>query len=459
MIYKSILILLLWVHGGQTALSKANPIEHELWESWKECRISIPDHYAIRPSQLESMLLAMNNCSELSIGIAGRSFEGRPIYAIEWGRGPIRVLSWSQMHGDEPTGTSAILDALGFLVENHRHEDIIELSKKVTCLFVPMLNPDGAELFQRRNAQEIDINRDALALTSPEAKILKKVYEDFAPDVAFNLHNQPPLAEVGESGKEVMMAVLAPPAGPSPSREPHWLLAKKICAEIRRTLSPYSGGRIAKYGEEFNPRAFGDNMTSWGTSVVAIEMGSDCGKGKDYLVRMNYVALLMPLFKLAFGKLDGVDLTFYENLKLNRWNQRFDWIFEDATLISISNSIPFQTDVGINLSFGYNRDNQLCSRASVADIGDLSVFNCRHHVNASSLVLSAFDLAGGIPGGRIKPGAETIFVYRKKCPERSPCPTNLILIAKIQNGFLEYFDSDEMRENRYFPPAILRDKS
>ena len=40
----------------------------------------------------------------------------------------------------------------------------------LTLYVVPMLNPDGAERFQRRNAQSIDINRDALRLQTPEGQ-------------------------------------------------------------------------------------------------------------------------------------------------------------------------------------------------------------------------------------------------------------------------------------------------
>ena len=40
---------------------------------------------------------------------------------------------------------------------------------------VPMLNPDGAEAYKRRNMQDIDINRDAVNLATPEARLLKKL--------------------------------------------------------------------------------------------------------------------------------------------------------------------------------------------------------------------------------------------------------------------------------------------
>ena len=42
----------------------------------------------------------------------------------------------------------------------------------LTIRAIPMLNPDGAEVFRRRNAQNIDINRDTINLETPEANIL-----------------------------------------------------------------------------------------------------------------------------------------------------------------------------------------------------------------------------------------------------------------------------------------------
>ena len=37
-----------------------------------------------------------------------------------------------------------------------------------------MLNPDGSEKWTRRNALDIDMNRDFLKESSPEIKILKR---------------------------------------------------------------------------------------------------------------------------------------------------------------------------------------------------------------------------------------------------------------------------------------------
>ena len=65
------------------------------------------------------------------------------------------------MHGDEPSATPALLDLADTLLASDapEHRAILE---GLTLLMVPMLNPDGAERYARRNAQAIDINRDAL---------------------------------------------------------------------------------------------------------------------------------------------------------------------------------------------------------------------------------------------------------------------------------------------------------
>ena len=50
----------------------------------------------------------------------GRSLAGREIYQLEFGRGPVKVFMWSQMHGDEPTATAALFDVFDYL---RRHAD------------------------------------------------------------------------------------------------------------------------------------------------------------------------------------------------------------------------------------------------------------------------------------------------------------------------------------------------
>lgn len=44
----------------------------------------------------------------------GESVEERKIYQIKIGSGPIKILAWSQMHGNESTTTKAIFDLIAF---------------------------------------------------------------------------------------------------------------------------------------------------------------------------------------------------------------------------------------------------------------------------------------------------------------------------------------------------------
>ena len=80
---------------------------------------------------------------------------------------------------------------------------------RLTLHVVPMLNPDGAERFQRRNAQSIDINRDALRLQTPEGRALKALRDRLNPQVGFNLHNQSWRTSVGTPPKPASISLLS----------------------------------------------------------------------------------------------------------------------------------------------------------------------------------------------------------------------------------------------------------
>src|SRR6188768_3215445 len=113
----------------------------------------------VRHADLKNYLMQLKALG-LPVNEVGKSNLGREIYQVEFGRGPIKVFMWSQMHGDEPTATSALVDTFAFLQKNKDLDWVKKISEIVTLRAVPMLNPDGAEMYQRRNYQNIDINRD-----------------------------------------------------------------------------------------------------------------------------------------------------------------------------------------------------------------------------------------------------------------------------------------------------------
>ena len=140
----------------------------------------------------------------------GESIEGRSINHVRVGTGPIGVLLWSQMHGDEPTATVGAVRSSSSIFARHRDEPAVaRILSQLTLHVVPMLNPDGAERFQRRNAQSIDINRDALRLQTPEGRVLKALRDRLNPRVGFNLHNQSWRTSVGKPPKPASISLLS----------------------------------------------------------------------------------------------------------------------------------------------------------------------------------------------------------------------------------------------------------
>ncbi len=78
---------------------------------------------------------------------------------------------------------------------------------------------------------------------------------------------------VGETGVLATNSLLAVSGDAEGTLTPGRARAKRACSAIAVTLEQFMPGGVARFNEDWNPRAFGDNITAWGTPVVLIESG------------------------------------------------------------------------------------------------------------------------------------------------------------------------------------------
>lgn len=302
----------------------------EIWEKEHVSRMFPSD---VRHADLKKYLDGLKKLG-IKVDQVGVSNANREIYQIEWGRGPLKVFMWSQMHGDEPTATSALIDMFTILERNRNVDWVRKLSEKMTIRAVPMLNPDGAELYQRRNLQGIDINRDALDLKTPEARLLKRLRDDWSPAIGFNLHNQGALTTAGKSYEQAAISLLVVFGDEAKTITPGLARNERIASAIVSALSPFIQGNIARYSDEWTPTAFGDNFSAWGTPVILIETGALYGKDEMFLVKMNFVAFLTALQSVSTGSESEQDPNIYRRLPENTSGGLVNFVFRRANIIT-----------------------------------------------------------------------------------------------------------------------------
>ncbi len=304
--------------------------------------------------------------SDLRVEEVGRSIHGRSIRAVTFGEGATTVLLWSQMHGDESTATMALVDLMNFFATGGDHPLRSVIRRELTVVMVPMLNPDGAALFQRENAVGIDINRDARALATPEAQTLRRLRDRLEPQFGFNLHDQSPRTLAGEGGLPVGIALLPPAADPDRSYGPVRARARLVAARIAEVLSREIPGRLAKYDDAFNPRAFGDLIQAGGTSTVLIESGVlPDDPDKQRLRAVNVTAIISALHAIGSGTYRAADPDSYERLPFNR-RIPYDLLIFGGHLV-LGEGPPIRADVAINY-----RDPVAGTEPEVAQVGDLA---------------------------------------------------------------------------------------
>ena len=234
----------------------------KIYQKYKE--ESISGRY-IALKHIEQLL--KNNNAE----VIGKSVLKQPIYKLNFGTGKIKILMWSQMHGNESTTTKALFDLIKFL--NSNSEESNTLLKNFTFCILPMVNPDGAAAYTRVNANNVDLNRDAKELTQPESKALRSVFEDFQPDYCYNLHDQRTIFGVGETSKPATLSFLAPAFDKERSWNDCRLKAAQIIVAMNSELQKHIPGQIGRFDDSFNINCIGDMLQTLNVPTILFEAG------------------------------------------------------------------------------------------------------------------------------------------------------------------------------------------
>jgi len=395
------LILSLLLIFPMTILTQTAAEFADIWDKQHITRLMPSD---VRHKDLQKYLDGLKKIG-VKVEEVGRSYQNREIYQAEFGKGPLKVFMWSQMHGDEPTATSALIDVFTFLQNNRQVPWVKKIDETMTFRAVPMLNPDGAELYQRRSVQDIDINRDALDLKTPEAQLLKKLRDDWSPSIGFNLHDQNALTTAGNTNKQAAISLLVVYGDAAKTTSDGLERNRRICSLIVQALQNYIPGQIARYEDGFTPTAFGDNFSAWGTPVILVETGGLHGKDQMFLVKMNFIAFMTALNSLADQSEKNANTAAYDLLPHNTSGRIYTYIFRNASIIDRQN--PDQIVISSIGAVSERRRSSFLPQISIVSVSGLGGMSGLEEYDSSNFyVVQKF--------GRLKAGESAELLFFKK---------------------------------------------
>lgn len=336
---------------------------HSIYTQNKE--LSVRGRY-VALAHIEPVLLRLQNTSEVSV--LGTSVLGKPIYVYKKGKGTHKIMMWSQMHGNESTTTKAVLDLFNFL-ESEKAQVLLQ---KFTFCIIPMLNPDGAEVWTRNNANDVDLNRDAQTLSQPESQVLRKCLDDFQPDFCFNLHDQRTIFGIDGTNKPATISFLSPSYNPEKDINDTRKRAMELISYMNDGLQKYIPNQIGRYDDGFNINCIGDTAQQIGIPTVLLEAGHFQGDyQREETRKFVFIALLSGLYNLRFDTKNTPKYLEYFNIPNNK-TMFFDFIYKNIKL-NYDNQQIFT-----NFASHYSEkvlDRDIHFEASIKEIGQLENFS------------------------------------------------------------------------------------
>jgi len=244
---------------------------------------------------------------------------------------------------------------------------------------------------------------------TPEGRALKAIHERFNPQFGFNLHDQNARTRAGGTGPASGIELLPPAYDEAKSYNDVRRRARLVAATLATVFAYDIPGRVAKYDDTYNPRAFGDLIQQWGTSTVLIESGAlPNDPQKQRLRALNVAAILVALDAIATGGYEGAHASAYESLPFNAGGAS-DLLVRGAQLILPGKS-PMLVDIAINYD-----DAVAKTDGRVRDVGDLAEVEAIDTLDLSGLFLhpSARAVTNTQAGPMLRIGARAEFDVRR----------------------------------------------
>ncbi len=194
----------------------------------------------ISHAELSKKLQQIDKSSQgqVNVEVAGYSNQGREIYKATVGSGDKVILVQSEIHGNEKTGTAALLNLLQKLGSNS--PEAKKIRNEVTIVAMPMVNPDATELNRRGNDMswsEVVEDFPQLASASPSWNYYTYTnqYWDYASNPGF---------DVNRDFNPNLNYVPQPEDFPNNSSNPGWYITPEA-----QTVRDVYKGLLSEYGK------------------------------------------------------------------------------------------------------------------------------------------------------------------------------------------------------------------
>lgn len=278
----------------------------------------------------------------------GKSEAGRSIYVAKVGTGEKKIWIQAQIHGNEKLVTEAALDLLKTYASSNS-EDVQKVLAESTMYFIPMYNPDGAEMNTRgtkiqATGELLDLNRDWTTnggFVAKESQVVYAYWADLKPDFAIDLHHQGIKQVYGTNeATSFSLGVSLAPNGPTlPAYNDYNNVTRQMLAYVYDKMEGYGYTHIDRYQIVDAKNQIGYDIDIKGGVVSAMMMGLNYNnlnpdghshpavffetkgnssdgslgqKSNGYLTKQNYLALKSLVYGYVTGEVYNVDP--------NHWN-------------------------------------------------------------------------------------------------------------------------------------------